>query len=149
MIGYKVLTKQGLRGPFKKSSIIKAITSAMLPLKARLLELETGRYIIAADLVGESVDSRSKPEPEQPEAPKAKKRKVKKPKAEAPAPEPKPEPAPAPAEPAPLAFVPEPEARPAPTAPVPGLRREVRLPKPRKPLIAPAESAETDELVLS
>ena len=57
MIGYKVLTKQGLKGPFKKSSILKAITSAQLPLQARLLDLETGRYLSAADLVGEDVES--------------------------------------------------------------------------------------------
>lgn len=60
MIGYKVLTKQGLKGPYKKSSILKAITSAQIPLQARLLDLETGRYLSAAELVGESVD----PEPQ-------------------------------------------------------------------------------------
>lgn len=56
MIGYKVLTKQGLKGPYKKSSILKAITSAQIPLQARLLDLETGRYLSAAELVGEAVD---------------------------------------------------------------------------------------------
>jgi hypothetical protein len=56
MIGYKVLTKQGLKGPFQKSSILKAITSAMIPLQARLLDLETGRYLSAAELVGERAD---------------------------------------------------------------------------------------------
>lgn len=56
MIGYKVLTKDGLKGPFKKSSILKAITSAMIPLQARLLDLETGRYLSAAELVGEQVE---------------------------------------------------------------------------------------------
>lgn len=63
MIGYKVLTKQGLKGPYKKSSILKAITSAQIPLQARLLDLETGRYLSAAELVGENVD------PEIPDAP--------------------------------------------------------------------------------
>ncbi|MCA8913706.1 MAG: hypothetical protein KDB82_18625 [Planctomycetes bacterium] len=58
MIGYKVLSKDGLKGPFKKSSIIKAITSAMVPLQARLLDLSTGRYIFAAELVGEQIDPR-------------------------------------------------------------------------------------------
>lgn len=53
MIGFKVLTKQGLSRPFKKSSILKAITSAQIPLQARLLDLETGRYLSAAELVGE------------------------------------------------------------------------------------------------
>ena len=53
MIGFKVLTKQGLKGPFKKSSMLKAITSAQIPLQARLLDLETGRYLSAAELVGE------------------------------------------------------------------------------------------------
>ena len=57
MIGYKVLSKDGLKGPFKKSSILKAITSAMLPLQARLLDLQTGRYIVAAELVGEMIDT--------------------------------------------------------------------------------------------
>jgi hypothetical protein len=56
MIGYKVLSRGGLKGPFKKSSIIKAITSAMVPLQARLLELHTGRYVFAAELVGEQID---------------------------------------------------------------------------------------------
>ena len=58
MIGYKVLSKDGLKGPFKKSSIIKAITSAMVPLQARLLEMHTGRYVFAAELVGEQIDPR-------------------------------------------------------------------------------------------
>jgi hypothetical protein len=58
MIGYKVLSKEGLKGPFKKSSIVKAITSATLPLQARLLDLSTGRYIFAAELVGEQIDPR-------------------------------------------------------------------------------------------
>jgi hypothetical protein len=56
MIGYKVLTSSGLKGPFMKSSLIKAITSAMVPLQARVLELETNRYLYAADLVGERID---------------------------------------------------------------------------------------------
>lgn len=61
MTGYKVLTKQGLKGPFKKSSIYKAVTSAMLPLQARLLEIDTGRYISAAELVGEKVEPKARP----------------------------------------------------------------------------------------
>jgi hypothetical protein len=56
MTGFKILTKQGLKGPFRKSSLLKAITSAMIPLQARLLDLETGRYLSAAELVGETVD---------------------------------------------------------------------------------------------
>jgi hypothetical protein len=70
MIGFKVLTKDGLKGPFKKSSILKAITTAQIPLQARLLDLETGRYLSAAELVGESTDhgpapaARPKPDPE-------------------------------------------------------------------------------------
>ncbi|MCZ7606895.1 MAG: hypothetical protein M5U25_12685 [Planctomycetota bacterium] len=62
MIGYKVLAKDGLKGPFKKSSILKALTSAMLPLQARLLDLQTGRYIVAAELVGEIIDPPKVPE---------------------------------------------------------------------------------------
>ncbi|MBK9974538.1 MAG: hypothetical protein IPP14_07170 [Planctomycetes bacterium] len=61
MVGLKVLCKDGLKGPFLKSSIVKAITSAMIPLQARLLDLETGRYVCAADLVGEKIDSRQAP----------------------------------------------------------------------------------------
>lgn len=61
MIGFKVLTKHGLKGPFKKSSVLKAITGAMIPLKARLLDLETGRYLSAAELVGEQSDPPSTP----------------------------------------------------------------------------------------
>jgi hypothetical protein len=68
MIGYKVLSRDGLKGPFKKSSIIKAITSAMVPLQARLLEMHTGRYVFAAELVGEQIDPRqanhAQPKPE-------------------------------------------------------------------------------------
>jgi hypothetical protein len=67
MIGFKVLTKDGLKGPFKKSSIIKAITAAQIPLQARLLDLETGRYLSAAELVGESVDRGFKPAPKTPD----------------------------------------------------------------------------------
>lgn len=59
MIGYKVLSKDGLKGPFKKSSILKAISSAVVPLQARLLEMHTGRYIVAAELVGEQIDTRA------------------------------------------------------------------------------------------
>jgi hypothetical protein len=56
MIGYKVLCQDGLKGPFKKSSILKAISSAIVPLQARLFELHTGRYVLAAELVGEHID---------------------------------------------------------------------------------------------
>ncbi|MCA8916410.1 MAG: hypothetical protein KDB90_13450 [Planctomycetes bacterium] len=56
MIGFKVLTKDGLKGPYKKSSILKGITTAQIPLQARLLDLETGRYLSAAELVGEQPD---------------------------------------------------------------------------------------------
>jgi hypothetical protein len=68
MIGFKVLTKDGLKGPFKKSSILKAITAAQIPLQARLLDLETGRYLSAAELVGEDVD-RGRPKPSTEQAP--------------------------------------------------------------------------------
>ena len=63
MIGYKVLTRSGLKGPYQKSSIIKAITSAMLPLQARLLDLQTGQYVSAAELVGELPEAGSAPAP--------------------------------------------------------------------------------------
>jgi hypothetical protein len=62
MIGFKILTKQGLKGPYRKSSILKAITTAQIPLQARLLDLETGRYMSAAELVGEQLDQ---PQPDQ------------------------------------------------------------------------------------
>jgi hypothetical protein len=68
MIGYKVLSRDGLKGPFKKSSIIKAITSAMLPLQAKLLEIHTGRYVFAAELVGEQIDPRASRTSARPEA---------------------------------------------------------------------------------
>jgi hypothetical protein len=61
MIGFKVLTKHGLKGPFQKSSVIKAITSAQIPLSARLLDLETGTYLYAAELVGEKMKARPAP----------------------------------------------------------------------------------------
>ncbi|MBE7493270.1 MAG: hypothetical protein HS108_16125 [Planctomycetes bacterium] len=61
MIGFKVLAKDGLKGPFLKKSVIKAITSAVIPLNARLLDLETGKYVSAAELVGEKSDRRAPP----------------------------------------------------------------------------------------
>lgn len=61
--GYKVLTKDGLKGPFQKSSVIKAITSAQIPLNARLLDLATGKYLSAAELVGEQSEARKPPKP--------------------------------------------------------------------------------------
>lgn len=120
MVGYKVLSKSGLRGPFRKSSIIKAITTAMLPLQARLLDLETGRYLCAAELVGEAIEK----------TPRA----------------PKPEPKAEPAGPAPLTLAEdagspqtnttveaEPEHRVIFTGKTPLLtRKAVRLPAPRK-----------------
>lgn len=51
--GYKVLVKGELKGPFKESTIINGIRAGMLPLTARLLDLETGQYIEARKLVGE------------------------------------------------------------------------------------------------
>jgi len=61
MIGFKILAKDGLRGPFLKRSVLKAITSAVIPLNARLLDLETGKYVSAADLVGETSEARQVP----------------------------------------------------------------------------------------
>ncbi|MBK9974537.1 MAG: hypothetical protein IPP14_07165 [Planctomycetes bacterium] len=61
--GFKVLTKDGLKGPYQKSSVIKAITSAQIPLTARLLDLETGRYLSAAELVGEQAETKRPPKP--------------------------------------------------------------------------------------
>ncbi|MBX3475184.1 MAG: hypothetical protein KF754_12430 [Planctomycetes bacterium] len=51
--GYKVLVKGELKGPFKESSIVNGIRAGMLPLSAKLLDLETGQYIEARKLVGE------------------------------------------------------------------------------------------------
>jgi hypothetical protein len=167
MVGYKVLTKEGLRGPFKKSSILKAVTSAMLPLKTRLLELETGRYVTAADLVGEKIDSVPSPEPKprpMPRKEKSSKPKRRKAKAEA-----KPEPAAKPAaketakeatEAPALELAPESNPEPTPAkqaAPTPVTKPEVarlspiinpnvRLPKPRKRIHSPEDS---DELILA
>lgn len=50
---YKVLVKGELKGPFKESSIINGLRAGMLPLRAKLLDLETGEYIEARKLVGE------------------------------------------------------------------------------------------------
>lgn len=55
--GYKVLVKGELKGPFKESSIINGIRAGMLPLSARLLDLDTGQYIEARKLVGEKTIS--------------------------------------------------------------------------------------------
>ncbi|MCC6572554.1 MAG: hypothetical protein IT462_02070 [Planctomycetes bacterium] len=56
MIGFKVMTKDGLRGPFQKSSILKGIETGTVPLKAKLLDLQTNRMITASDLVGVELD---------------------------------------------------------------------------------------------
>jgi hypothetical protein len=54
---YKVLVKGELRGPFKESSIINGIRSGMVPLSAKLLDIDTGDYIMARELVGEKTES--------------------------------------------------------------------------------------------
>ncbi len=59
MIGFKVMTKDGLRGPFQKASILKAIETGVVPLKAKLLDLQANRMILAADLVGVELDSKA------------------------------------------------------------------------------------------
>lgn len=51
--GYKVLVRGELKGPFKESSLINGIRAGMLPLSARLLDLDTGEYIEARKLVGD------------------------------------------------------------------------------------------------
>lgn len=50
---YKVLVKGELRGPFKESSIINGIRAGMLPLSAKLLDMESGEYVMAKQLVAE------------------------------------------------------------------------------------------------
>ncbi|MBX3461412.1 MAG: hypothetical protein KF696_15815 [Planctomycetes bacterium] len=50
---YKVLVKGELKGPFKESSLINGIRSGMLPLTAKLLDIDTGEYIDARKLVGD------------------------------------------------------------------------------------------------
>jgi hypothetical protein len=50
---YKVLVKGELKGPFKESSLVNGIRAGMLPLTARLLDLESGEYIEARQLVGD------------------------------------------------------------------------------------------------
>jgi hypothetical protein len=79
MIGYKVLCNEGLKGPFKKSSLLKAISSAVVPLQACLLEMHTGRYVLAAELVGENIDRvEAAPKPAAPKPNKASKDTLKK-----------------------------------------------------------------------
>jgi hypothetical protein len=51
---YKVLVRGELKGPFKEHSIINGIRSGMVPLGAKLLDVETGDYIKASDLVNEA-----------------------------------------------------------------------------------------------
>lgn len=55
-VGFKVLTKKGLTGPFLKSSVLKGIEMGLIPLKAKLYDMEGERYVVAADLVGEELD---------------------------------------------------------------------------------------------
>ena len=62
MIGYKVVTKQGLKGPYQKSSILKQPPRAHRPLNAGLLALKTAPSPSAADRAGESRDP---PKPKQ------------------------------------------------------------------------------------
>lgn len=54
--GYKVLAKDGLRGPFLKTSIIKGIALGKVPLDARLLDIETGKYVPAWTLIASSLE---------------------------------------------------------------------------------------------
>lgn len=54
---YKVLVKGELKGPFKESSIVNGIRAGMLPLKARLLDLETGKYIEARKLINDEASA--------------------------------------------------------------------------------------------
>lgn len=51
---YKILVKGELKGPFKESSIINGIRSGMVPLTAKLQDLDTGEYVMARDLVDET-----------------------------------------------------------------------------------------------
>ncbi|MCA8936870.1 MAG: hypothetical protein KDB68_11790 [Planctomycetes bacterium] len=51
---YKILVKGELKGPFKESSIINGIRSGMVPLTAKLQDLETGEYVMARELVDET-----------------------------------------------------------------------------------------------
>ncbi|CAG0956749.1 hypothetical protein PLCT2_00514 [Planctomycetaceae bacterium] len=55
-VGFKVLTKKGLTGPFLKASVLKGIEMGLVPLKAKLYDMEGERYVVAADLVGEELD---------------------------------------------------------------------------------------------
>jgi hypothetical protein len=55
-VGFKVLTKKGLTGPFLKSSVLKGIEMGLIPLKAKLYDMEGERYVVAAELVGEELD---------------------------------------------------------------------------------------------
>lgn len=50
---YKVLVKGELKGPFKASSILNGLRAGMLPLSAKLLDIETGQYIEARKLAGD------------------------------------------------------------------------------------------------
>ncbi len=50
---YKILVKGDLRGPYKESSILNGIRSGMVPLTARLLDLETNQYIKARELISD------------------------------------------------------------------------------------------------
>lgn len=50
---YKVLVKGELKGPFRESSIINGIRAGMLPLSAKLMDIETGEYVEARKLVAE------------------------------------------------------------------------------------------------
>jgi len=54
---YKVLVKGELKGPFKEASIVNGIRSGMVPLSAKLLDMDTGNYIMARELVGEKAQS--------------------------------------------------------------------------------------------
>ncbi|MCC6465588.1 MAG: hypothetical protein IT463_09645 [Planctomycetes bacterium] len=48
---YKVIVRGEMKGPFKESSIINGIRAGMLPLSAKLLDLETGQTIEARTLL--------------------------------------------------------------------------------------------------
>ncbi|MDC1142209.1 hypothetical protein OAU50_03890 [Planctomycetota bacterium] len=51
---FKVVVKGELKGPFKETSIVNGIRSGMVPLGAKLLDMQTNEYITASDLINET-----------------------------------------------------------------------------------------------
>ena len=55
--GYMILVKGERKGPFRESSILNGIRSGMVPLTAKIIDLDTEEEMTARDLIGDPADT--------------------------------------------------------------------------------------------